>query len=322
MAQSKSAALLLLVGISLRLVPLWLGAPVPHPDEFNATFWPLLVAIGDPTPEVFYYPYFHTYVLTLLQLMHGVAAASADVSLHEWLALQYFWSPELALLTARWVNALCGRATLLLVGGLGREVYGKRVGLIALGLVTVSVLAVSQSPVAGLDVPMTMWYLAAVWAAVRLVSHPTTQGYLWAGVLVGLAASTKYHGALADSAIVAAHLLCGRSLKDRRLWIAGAATVGSFLAGSPHILWIPSAFISGFTELVTHARTGLLDLGPGWTHHILFSLRVNLGWPGLTALLVGLVLALGGKDSRPRVLAAGFLGHYLVVGASPLGVGA
>ena len=272
MAQSKSAALLLLVGISLRLVPLWLGAPVPHPD----------------------------------------------VSLHEWLALQYFWSPESALLTARWVNALCGCATLLLVGGLGREVYGKRVGLIALGLATVSVLAVSQSPVAGLDVPMTMWYLAAVWAAVRLVSHPTTQGYLWAGVLVGLAASTKYHGALAASAIVAAHLLCGRSLKDRRLWIAGAATVGSFLAGSPYILWTPSAFISGFTELVTHARTGLLALGPGWIHHILFSLRVNLGWPGLTALLVGLVLALGGKDSRPRVLAAGFLGYYLVVGASPL----
>jgi hypothetical protein len=34
--------------------------------------------------------------------------------------------------------------------------------------------------------------------------------------------------------------------------------------------------------------------------------------------LVGLVLALGGKDSRPRVLAAAFLRYYLVVGASPL----
>ena len=94
--------------------------------------------------------------------------------------------------------------TLLLVGGLARRLYGPRAGLIGLRLAAVSVLAVRQSPVAGLDVPMTMWYVAAVWGAVRLVRSPGAKDYVWAAVLSGLAASTKYHGALASLAIVAA----------------------------------------------------------------------------------------------------------------------
>ncbi|MBQ35411.1 MAG: hypothetical protein CME04_03395 [Gemmatimonadaceae bacterium] len=312
------STVLVLAGSALRLVPLLVGAPVPHPDEFNAAFWPLLVALGDPAPEVFYYPYFHTYVLALLQLLRGLALAPPDVSLNSWLGIQYFWRPEAALLLARWVNALSGGVTMLLVAGLARQIYGRRAGLIALGLSAVAVLPVRQSPVAGLDVPMTMWYVAAAWSAVRLVSHPGTKGYLWAGVLAGLAASTKYHGALAAIPIVVAHVSLRRSLVDRRLWIAGGATVATFLAGSPYIVLTPAAFLAGFGDLVTHARTGLADQGPGWIHHILFSLRVNLGRPGLAALVVGLVLALRGGDVRQRVLATSWIGYYLVVGASPL----
>ena len=92
------------------------GTPVPHPDECNATFWPLLVALGDPMPEVFYYPYFHTYLLALLQILRGLFVASADTTLNTWLSVQYFWHPEAAQLMARWVNACCGSVTLLLVG--------------------------------------------------------------------------------------------------------------------------------------------------------------------------------------------------------------
>ena len=108
--------LLLLAGVALRVAPLLDGTPVPHPDEFNATFWPLLVALGDPMPEVFYYPYFHTYLLALLQILRGLFVASADTTLNTWLSAQYFWHPEAAQLMARWVNACCGSVTLLLVG--------------------------------------------------------------------------------------------------------------------------------------------------------------------------------------------------------------
>ncbi|MDA0337435.1 MAG: glycosyltransferase family 39 protein, partial [bacterium] len=310
--------LLLLVGTALRVAPLLAGAPVPHPDEFNATFWPLLVALGDPTPQVFYYPYFHTYVLALLQILRGVILAPGDVSVHTWLGTQYFWHPDSALQLARWVNALCGCLTLTLVASLARRIYGDTAAWVALGLASVSLLAVRQSPVAGLDVPMTMWYIAALLAAVRLTETRCTRAYLWAAFLVGLAASTKYHGALAATSILAVHLLMGRSLKDRNLWFAAGAAISTFLAGSPYILGMPGAFVDGFGALVTHARTGLLDLGPGWIHHVLFSLRVNLGWPGLAALAVGLVQSLRNNDVGPRVLTATFLGYYLVVGASPL----
>jgi hypothetical protein len=146
------AVLMMLVGAVLLVLPLLAGAPLPHPDEFNATFWPLLVALGDPAPEVFYYPYFHTYVLALLHILHGVVGAPAAVSLHAWLGIRYFWEPDSALQLARWVNVLCGCLTMGLVTGLARRLY----------------------------VPMAMWYVAAVWAAVRLATTSGPRAYLWA----------------------------------------------------------------------------------------------------------------------------------------------
>ena len=102
----------MLAGGALRVAPLLDGTPVPHPDEFNVTFWPLFVALGDPMPEVFYYPYFHTYLLALLQILRGLFVASADTTLNTWLSVQYFWHPEVAQLMARRVNACCGSVTL------------------------------------------------------------------------------------------------------------------------------------------------------------------------------------------------------------------
>lgn len=317
MRETGVVAALLAFGAALRLIPLLAPHPVPHPDEFNAVYWPLLVALGDATPEVFYYPYFHTYLLALLQLIRGLFVAPSDMTLHVWLGVQYFDAPASVLQMARWFQTVCSCLTLILVGRLAGTVYGRHAGWLAMVLASVSVLAVRQTAVAGLDVAMTMWFVAAVLAAVRLVSTSTTMAYVLAGVLTGLTASTKYHGALAAVPIVAAHVLCHRSLADRRLWWAGAAAVAVFLAGSPYTVLSPGAFLDGFGALVTHAQSGLLDLGPGWLHHVLVSLRANLGWPGLACLVVGLVLALRGQTAE-RVVAAGFLGYYLVIGASPL----
>jgi tetratricopeptide (TPR) repeat protein len=307
-----------LAGAALRVAPLLGGGPAAHPDEFNAAFWPLLVALGDPAPEVFYYPYLHTYLLAALHALRAAWLAPPGMEAVNWLAGQFFWHEAASRALARWVQTVCGIATLGVVGGLARQVYGPRAGALTVGLSAVSLLAVRQSPIAGLDVPMAMWFATATWAAVGLVDEGRLRRYALAGFLVGIAASTKYHGGLAAVGVVAAHLLAGRRVTDRRLWIAGAVALVAFVAGSPYTLLTPGDFLRGFGGLVEHARSGLGDHGPGWWHHVVFSLRINLGWPGLAALAVGLGLAARDGTARARVVAATFVGTWLVLGASPL----
>lgn len=310
-------AALLALGAVLRYWPLAGGGPVPHPDEFNATVWPLLVALGDPEPSVFYYPTLHTYILAAIHWLRALALAPTDMSAHTWLGVQYFWHEAETLHVARLVQFVCACVSLYLLAALAKTLYGERAGLIAAGLGAISLLAIRQSPIAGLDIPMAMWFVAAVLAASRLTPHSSVRAYAVAGVLVGVAASTKYHGAMAGVAVLTTHLAQGGSIWDRRLWLAGVGAVAAFVVGSPYTVLTPVAFIEGFSGLVEHASTGLGDQGPGWIHHLLLSLRINLGWAGLTALVVGLWLSFRGSAAA-RAAAMTFVVFYLVIGASPL----
>lgn len=311
--------------MALRLWPLLATTPIAHPDEFNAVYWPLLVALGDPSPAVLYYPHLHFYLVALLHVGRWAAygLAGGDLALRTWLGVQYFFEPGAALATARWVSALCGCATVWVVGRLAWATYGRGAQLPAMALAAVAVVHVRQSPLAGLDVPMALWFAAAVWAAVRLLEDDGAGRYARAGALVGVAAATKYHGALAGGAVVAAHLLARRGALDRRLWLAGGAALAAFIVGSPFVVLHPRQFVGDFGRVVENARTGLADLGPGWLYHVTFSLRHNLGWLGLAAAGAGIGAAIGARPHVPgraaaRVVAAAFVVYYLVLGASPL----
>jgi 4-amino-4-deoxy-L-arabinose transferase-like glycosyltransferase len=74
---------------------------------------------------------------------------------------------------------------------------------------------VRQSPVAGADVPMTLFFVLAVGAALRLQQRDTWRDYALAGALVGVAAALKYQGALAGIALLVVHLASRRRLDGR-----------------------------------------------------------------------------------------------------------
>lgn len=312
-------ALLVALGAGLRLWAIGFGLPSwLHPDEFGAVFIPLNFFSGDLNPRFFTYPTLHYYLLGavyggyfLLQHLFG-----AGLSVEEFVAYHYFWDQVELLYLARLQSALFGTGAVLWTWGLARRVYGERAAWPAAALLAVAALHVRQSHLAGVDVELAFWFAGALWAAVRLGEREDWAAYALSGALVGLAAATKYPGALAGVAVAAAHLLAGRPLLDRRLWGAGGAALGVFVLASPYVLLDWGIFVVHFSSQVEHLETGHgQDLGLGWGYHLWVSLPAGLGWGGLGLGLAGGALALRERRPGPLALLAALLVFYLFIGA-------
>lgn len=306
---------ILILTAGLRVWPLLQGQRVWHPDEYYFVFWPLDFFGGDLNPHFFAYPSLQLY---LLGVAYGIAmlvqSLGSGLPLNQWVALHYFWKADDLLYLAHFVSVAFALGTGWWAARLADRVFGGWAGLVAALLVGVCTTHVRQSLLVGVDVPMAFWYLGATWAAVRLIEKEEARHYALAGVLVGLAAATKYPGAVAGAPIALAHFLCRRSFWDQRLWLAGALAMGSFLLASPYVLLDFPAFRDRFLFLESYALQGHRhELGAGWWYHIKVSLRYGLGWPGLLGLAVALVQACRFPRKEVWVLWGGFLSLYLLL---------
>ena len=84
-----------------------------------------------------------------------------------------------------------GVATLVVVYQLGKIMYGRRVGIVAMALLAVMPYHVTVSRQVLLDAPMVFFATAALYALVRYCSQHGTRWLIVAGALMGLAMVTK-----------------------------------------------------------------------------------------------------------------------------------
>jgi Dolichyl-phosphate-mannose-protein mannosyltransferase len=112
------------------------------------------------------------------------------------------------------------------------------------------------------DISMLFWIVCVLNMSTHIFHGGGRKWYLLSGIALGLAAGTRYQGALAAFIIVAAHLmretdaddgaptpLLKRSLacaKDKSLWLAAVLSVCVFLAVNPYIPLRATQFWSEF----------------------------------------------------------------------------
>jgi len=143
------------------------------------------------------------------------------------------------------------------------------------------------------DVPMLFWLLLTFHAAVHIAEGDGRRWYIWGGICAGLAAATRYQGALAAWLVLVAHLMrrgeteegrgVARRLASRLcagpLWLAAILAIGVFLATNPYVLARPAAFVREVAREFASARVAhgfLLNLpvfvanGAGSTMAVVF----------------------------------------------------
>jgi asparagine N-glycosylation enzyme membrane subunit Stt3 len=233
------------VGAVLRFYPIWFGFPFPNarPDEETAVGLARAMQSGDLNPRFFHWPSLAIY------LFAGLYAASS--------AIRKAFSldpPALAdyVIAARALVALCGTLTIVVLFRLTRRTANATAGLIAALLLAASLLHVRESHFAMTDVIMTLLVTASLTLLARALDEETVDntrrralgGYAIAGLVGGLAASTKYSAVVIVAAMGAAQLTLfvrgGKPPWSPSAWLPSGLFltlfVVGFFAGTPYAL--------------------------------------------------------------------------------------
>ncbi len=237
------------------------------------------------------------------------------------------------LIGSRLVTIALFLGTIALAYAFSRRSYGRfSAAIIALVFAT-SAGFVTYGHFLTADMPLLFWMLAALWAAHRLASDPSTRNYAVAGFLTGIAIATKYNGVAVGIALLVAHFFATKDVGFRRMILSRQLGIGlgmvllGFLFGCPTSLYEPRRFWNDFIYNYTVAPR--YSGQPDRANYIGALARIPeiVGIPGAILIaglaILGCILILRRRDlsdaaTRGFILStAVFLLYFLKVGAFP-----
>ncbi len=210
-------ALVLVVALGVRLWGVAWQLPWQfHPDEGHYT-WKALDMLGEDSlnPKYFRNPSLFTYLLLAQYRLLGFQAPSDDAEAASSTSL--LRPPSGVAFVGRLNSALLGWATVAALAWIGWRTFGPWTGVLAAAFLGMAFIHVRDSHYATNDVPATFLLVLSVGASLELLRQPTLRPYLLAGLLGGLATSTKYNAGLFVVPLVFAHLLARSSPHPAKL---------------------------------------------------------------------------------------------------------
>src|SRR5262245_27571300 len=305
----------------LRFYAVEWGLPyVDHPDEPTTAKTVLeMLRRGDWNPRFFDKPSLYYYALRVIFEAHwryGLATGLySDISQLPLGTYFYITTPGF-FIWGRMLTALFGVATVILVNAIGRRWWGAAVGLSAASVLAVLPFHVRHSQFLTVDVLTGLMTALALAAALRLLEDQRWRAYALAGLLAGLAASTKYNAIAVALAVVLAHgLRLGRVslyLFWRLPWMALWSAIGFFIA-TPYALMTPDVFLNDVLRQYADYTVSGGDLYRRWP----VAGYLNFFWSdGLLplpciAMLIGIVVIVRRRD-RAGLVMLGFALPYLL----------
>jgi len=322
-------AAILLFGFFLRFYGVDHGLPFKyHCDEQGMIARAMQMhRTGNLELDFFPQPAFNTYLLFAVLSVIGLAVGE----------IPQFW----VYIIARTITALIGTATIYLAYLIGKKAYNEKTGLLAAAFLAFTVLHLRNSHFYWTDVTMTFWVTACVYFSLKILEDGRARDYLLAGLCAGLAAASKYGGALVLLVVGVAHFLrpfyTVKYKKKKKLAYAKAVlskvflnpfayaavllAAVAFVAINPYIFINFDKFQGSFDYEYKHV-TGVIK--PEWTIYFLgtepffYHLESVLFWamgPLLEAVCVlGVFYALWRHRKQDLLLLSWVIPYFLNVG--------
>jgi len=223
-------------------------------------------------------------------------------------------SAAMGTLTVWWVFAIC------------RRVFDETVAIVAALFMALAFLHVRDSHFGTLDVSMTALVVLSVRMILRWQDAPGWRRAAAAGLVAGLATSTKYNAFAVWVPWVVA--LAMRAIADRQsakvalrrsaaaLASFSAAFAAGFFGATPYALVAWSQLVADLkAQGATLAQGHGLALSRGWWHHSVVTLPAALGWPLYLAGVAGGAGLLLTRWRASAVVLAFPLAYFLVAGS-------
>lgn len=321
---------IVVLAIALRIWGINFGLPyLYHPDEPNKVIMAQTIfKTGDLNPHYFLKPSFLIYLNALAYVPYylvgklaGVFGSPADIPAPIMVALGVGKAPmPTTFLMGRIMTAIFGSAAVVLVFLLGCQLTNKAAaGLGAALMMAISPTSVAISRFITPDMMMVFFISLAVYGAVRVLQGGKTSHYVLAGVAAGLAASTKYYGALVLISVVVAHFMrCGlKGFREWKLYLAGVLSAATFFLITPFALLDAQKFLADLLYEARHYSTGHQGMEGsvlGWYLSYLWKVE------GLVVLIAVLGILQGFyKRSREALVISSFpLAYFLFIISLPV----
>jgi hypothetical protein len=299
--------LILLVAAALRLAAIDFALPnVYHPDEDLLVLPAMnIIKTGDLNPIRMDYGSFFLYLMSFVHLLVYLWSARSGYisSVDQLIIPERGWYPGIYphpeyVLAGRLLSAAFGLLLVLIVYLLATRLGNRRMGLAAAAVAAVLPEFVVHSHYAMTDMAMTTMTALALYLLLRAYDNwesDSAWAYVGAGFVCGLAAATKFTGALVVVPLLLTPLLKIRRLDDALRWrvIGGPlAMAAGFVAAMPYALLDLPKFVSYTAYVLTvYNNPGYDALGSTW------SWTLNYLFTGRNAALVfpataGFVLSL------------------------------
>jgi 4-amino-4-deoxy-L-arabinose transferase-like glycosyltransferase len=296
-AVGSALAIILLVSLGLRVWGSNFGLPAYtryHPDEHAlveraaAILW-----TGNWDLERFNYPPLYAYLQTGAYALYFLYGVTQDL----WRYVPTFVVPNYYHV-GRLLTAFFGTLTVLVVYLAGRQIHGRRTGLVAAALLGVSYLHVVHSHYTTFDVMVGFWVALAYLFSDLIRTRHQTRWYFLAGLCAGLAGATKYNGAVAIVMPLLAHVLATHwgewGWLSSGLFVTLGGFALGFFGGNPFALGNLPEFLNDLAAVLYHYGTqhpGFEGIGnwrwyPGVFLTSADAAGVVVGVIGLVALLI------------------------------------
>jgi len=317
---------ILLIAVAVRVWGLGFGLPyiVARPDETEMAGPAVGFLSGDLRPPFFEWPTLFTYTTAFLYVLYFLVTRPFNA----YATLAQFAEgrrQNLApfLYVTRSLSALMGAATVWGVYAICRRVFDETVGIVAALFLALAFLHVRDSHFGVTDVAMTGLVVLAVLAILRWRDTGLLPHAGIAGLVAGLAGSTKYNGLAAGLPFVAA--ISQRFSSGGKAVAAAfagfavfAATMAlGFFGASPYILIDWPRFQASVMGVSAHLAAGHgMIVGRGWWHFARVVLPAGIGWPIVLAGGLGVLVLTATRARDAAVLFAFPIAYYLVAGQS------
>jgi 4-amino-4-deoxy-L-arabinose transferase-like glycosyltransferase len=222
---------------------------------------------GDLNPRYFRKPSLFIYLNALSNVPYylagkcaGVFRSPADLPAPIVLAMGVGKTPMRSpFLLGRALTASFGSGAVVLVFLVGWQLtHSTAVGLLSALMMAISPTSAHFSHFIRSDTFLVFFALLSLWLSVGVFEQGRTWQYTVAGIAGGLAASSKYPGALILLCVTTAHFLRygRRGFSDRRLYLAGVSGAAAFLATTPYALLDHRTFLADLLSEAAHYSTG------------------------------------------------------------------
>ena len=297
-------AAILALAFALRIWGISASLPQSYvADEYDHVFAGLrMLKSGDLNPHWWFYPTLQRYlavityaVVFILGVSRGRWVRLGDVGVEDML----YWG--------RFVGVVAGTLTVLVVYGLGRRVFGRRVGLLAAALLAVFPAAVQHSQYNKPDPVVALLTAASVLVTLVYLEKGGPTHALLAGMAVGLATSAKYNGVLVvvPFLVALAFRLRAQALLRPDVYVGLLGIFLGFLIGCPFFLTEIHLLLDQVAnDISTYAYEGRegAEGVDNWISHAQYTSRYGAGYLAARAAVAGLALALYRIDAAKAVL--------------------